>query len=47
MEEPHFLNQMKINPVTVVVSINNNIVLDTVKLDEKDKCRIISVISGG
>lgn len=41
------LEKMKINPVTVIVSKDNNIITEDEKLKDKDKIRIISVISGG
>ena len=41
------LEKMKINPVTVIVSRDNNIITEDEKLEDKDKIKIISVISGG
>ena len=41
------LKKMNINPVTVIVSKNNNIILEDEKLNDKDDIKIISVISGG
>ena len=41
------LKKMEINPVTVIVSKNNNIIMEDEKLNEKDDTKIISVISGG
>ena len=41
------LIKMKINPVTVIVSKNNNVIVEDKKLKDKDKIRLISVISGG
>lgn len=41
------LKKMNINPVTVIVSKNDNIILEDEKLNEKDDIKIISVISGG
>ena len=41
------LKKMEINPVTVIVSKNNNIIIEDEKLNEKDDVKIISVISGG
>ena len=41
------LEKMKINPVTVIASRDNNIITEDEKLEDKDKIRIISVISGG
>ena len=41
------LKKMNINPVTVIVSKNNDIILEDEKLNDKDDFKIISVISGG
>lgn len=41
------LKKMGINPVTVIVSKNNDVVLEDEKLKDKDEIKIISVISGG
>lgn len=41
------LKKLKINPVTVIVSKNNNIILEEEKLNDNDDVKIISVISGG
>lgn len=41
------LAKMKINPVVVIASRDNNIITEDEKLEDKDKIRIISVISGG
>jgi len=41
------LAKLKINPVTVIVVRNKEIVTKEAKLKEKDKVRILSVISGG
>ena len=41
------LNKMNINPVTVIVSKDDNIILENEKLNDKDKIKLISVISGG
>ena len=41
------LENIKINPVTVIVSRNNDIILEDVKLKDKDDIKILSVISGG
>ncbi len=41
------LQKLKINPVTVIVAKNNELVTDDAKLTEKDEVKIISVISGG
>ena len=41
------LDKMKINPVTVIVSKDNNILTEDEKINDKDKIKLISVISGG
>ena len=41
------LEKMKINPVTIIVSRDGNIITENENLKDKDKIRIISVISGG
>ena len=41
------LESMKINPVTVIVSRDDNIITEDEKVNDKDKIRLISVISGG
>jgi len=41
------LSKLNINPVTVIVSRNDEIVLENEKLNEKDEIKILSVISGG
>ncbi len=41
------LNKLKLNPTTVLVVKNNEIVLDDEKLTNADSVRILSVISGG
>jgi len=41
------LANMKINPVTVIVSRDNNIITEDEKVNDNDKIRLISVISGG
>jgi len=41
------LAKMNINPVTVIVSKDDNIILENEKLNDKDKIKLISVISGG
>ncbi|HJN56871.1 MAG: MoaD/ThiS family protein [Candidatus Woesearchaeota archaeon] len=41
------LKKMKINPVTVIVGIKDQIVLEDEKLKDKGNIKIISVISGG
>ena len=41
------LSKMSINPVTVIVSKDNNIITEDEKINDKDKIKLISVISGG
>lgn len=41
------LNKLKINPVTVIVSRNNELILEDEKLNEGNEIKILSVISGG
>ena len=41
------LEQLKINPVTVIVSKNNTVVTEDENIEEKDDIKILSVISGG
>lgn len=41
------LKRLNINPTTVIVSKNNEIVTLDTKISTKDKIRIIPVISGG
>ena len=41
------LKKLNINPVTVIVSRNNELILDDEKLNDNDEIKILSVISGG
>ena len=41
------LKKLNINPVTVIVSRNNELILEDEKLKNKDEIKILSVISGG
>ena len=41
------LKELNINPVTVIVSRNNELILEEDKLKDKDEIKILSVISGG
>ena len=41
------LNKLNINPVTVIVSRNNELILEDEKLKDNDEIKILSVISGG
>ena len=41
------LNKLKLNPVTVIVSRNNELIMEDEKLNDNDEIKILSVISGG
>jgi thiamine biosynthesis protein ThiS len=41
------LESLKINPVTVIVAVNDEIVLEDYRLKNKDNVEILSVVSGG
>ena len=41
------LTKMDINPVTVIVSRDSNIITEDEKINDNDKIKLISVISGG
>ena len=41
------LIKLNINPVTVIVSRNNELILEDEKLNNNDEIKILSVISGG
>jgi sulfur carrier protein len=41
------LTKINVNPVTVIVSKDNNILTEDEKLNDNDKIKLISVISGG
>lgn len=41
------LKKLDINPVTVIISRNNELILEDEKLKNKDEVKILSVISGG
>lgn len=41
------LKKLSINPVTVIVSRSNELVLEDEKLNNNDEIKILSVISGG
>lgn len=41
------LARLKINPETVLIVVNNEIVTEDKKLSNKDKVRLLSVVSGG
>jgi sulfur carrier protein ThiS len=41
------LAKMNVNPVTVIVSRDGNIIMEDDEINDKDKINLISVISGG
>ncbi|MEM4637905.1 MAG: MoaD/ThiS family protein [Candidatus Woesearchaeota archaeon] len=41
------LELLKINPSTVIIVKNNEIILEDEQLNDKDEIKILSVISGG
>ncbi|MFC1768575.1 MoaD/ThiS family protein [Nanoarchaeota archaeon] len=41
------LEKLKINPVTVIVAVNNNATIKSTLLKNNDKVKIIPVVSGG
>ena len=41
------LRKLDINPVTVIISRNNELILEDEKLNNNDEIKILSVISGG
>ena len=41
------LKILDINPTTVIVARNNELVIDNTKLNRRDSIKILSVISGG
>ena len=41
------LKKLNLNPVTVIVSKNGELVMESEKINEDDKIKIFSVISGG
>ncbi len=41
------LKKINMNPVTVIVSRNNELILEDEKLNNNDEIKILSVISGG
>ena len=41
------LKELNINPVTVIVSRNNELILEDEELKNNDEIKILSVISGG
>ncbi len=41
------LEELKINPITVLTIVNDELVTEDKKLNPKDEIKILSVISGG
>ena len=41
------LRKLNINPVTVILSRNSELILEDEKLNDNDEIKILSVISGG
>jgi len=41
------LKKLEINPTTVIVTVNDELVTDEVKIKENDEIKLLSVISGG
>lgn len=41
------LKRLKINPVTVLTVVNNELVTEDKKLSKKDEVKLLAVISGG
>lgn len=41
------LEKLKINPTTILISKNNELVTEDAKLNENDEIKLLSVISGG
>ena len=41
------LEKLDINPVTVIISRDNELILENEKLNDNDKIKVLSVISGG
>lgn len=41
------LSKLKINPDTVIISVNNELVTGDYKIQETDDIKILSVVSGG
>lgn len=41
------LKELKINPTTVIIIKNNELITEDAKLSEGDKIKILPVISGG
>lgn len=41
------LTMLKLNPVTVIIARNSELILENEKLKDEDEIKILSVISGG
>ena len=41
------LDKLKINPITVLTVVNDELVTEDKKLSDKDEVKILTVISGG
>ena len=41
------LNELNISANTVLVTVNNNLVIDAIKLNDNDQVKLLSVVSGG
>ena len=41
------LQKLKINPQTILITKNNNLITEDAKLQDNDKIKFLSVISGG
>lgn len=41
------LNQLKINPTTIIITKNNELIAEDSEIKENDEIKLLSVISGG
>ncbi len=41
------LKKLKINPTTVIITKNNELITEDAKLSDKEKIKVLPVISGG
>ncbi len=41
------LEHLALNPVTVLVTRDNNVLIETQELKDKDQIKVLSVVSGG
>ena len=41
------LKELNINPTTIIITKNNELILETTKLQKQDKITVLPVISGG